>query len=145
MTMLGVPKISGISPIEEQVNPTLWSLLTWYIKIYKDFIRPIQRSCLVYDHEPVIKGVSGTGWSALEFDSPEKDRGYFFISRLPDAQKDGYTFVSKGLDADRRYRLTFCSSGKSFRIDGSALTGTGFTVTLENPLTSELFLVEECE
>lgn len=142
MTILGVPKISGISPIEEPVNPTLWKLLTRYIGIYKDFIRPIQRTCRVFHHTPVIPGVSGTGWAALEFAAPEGDRGYLFVSRLPETKEDTFTINPRGFDTGKQYCLTFCASGKTFRLDGQTMMN-GIPILLESSLTSELILIKE--
>ena len=48
----------------------------------------------------------------------------------------------RGLDAGRRYRVTFDNAGQSCQVDGFALMQQGVVVRLEGALTSELLLME---
>jgi len=142
MMILGVPKISGIAPIQEEVNPAMWGLLKRYLLIYRDFIRPIQRKALIYHHTPVLKGTDGKGWMVLEYATPEKDMAYLFAARLPDAGEE-YLLKPRGLSRSKTYRVTLCSEDESFILKGEVLVQNGLTIRKETPLTSELVLIRE--
>jgi len=53
-----------------------------------------------------------------------------------------YRLRLRGLDAARRYRVTFDNSGQTAEVDGVTLMKEGITVRLEGALTSELLLFE---
>jgi len=126
-------------------------------------------TCRVYHHEPVNvhRGVEDSPWFAMEFATPDRARAYATLVRLrngpgdryvarfphepieehpqPDAsiwQGDTYTFIPRGLDPARSYRVTFDSLDSSVVMDGLRLTQEGLTLRLENVGMSELLLFE---
>ena len=54
-----------------------------------------------------------------------------------------YLLRLRGLDAAKRYRVTWDTSGQTCELDGAVLAQQGITVRLEGALTSELLRFEE--
>jgi hypothetical protein len=64
------------------------------------------------------------------------------LFQLSAPQQPEYMLRLRGLDAGRRYRVTFDNSGQACHMDGVALMKHGLTVRLEGALTSELLICE---
>ncbi len=142
LLVIGIPRISGIAPVDEEPNPALVKRLSEYLTLYKTFIRPIQKECKVYHHTPVVPGFSGRGFVGLEFMLPDASQGYALVVRLPGTDKCSFNFMPKGLDMTRKYSITFVTGGKKAVVDGYTLSTEGLTLTLDGPLTSQMLLIE---
>ena len=142
ISVLGVPGISGVSPIGEPVNPAYLVKLKKYIAVYKDFIRPIHRDAQIYHHTQEIPGQNGKGWCVLEFTVPDGSKGYAAAFRLPGVTEDTYTLKFRGVDPSKKYRLTAYPDESAFEVSGAQLAQQGYEIRLESALTSKLVLIE---
>ena len=168
---LSTPQIftAWAAPTLAELSPTRRERFLHYVAIYKNFVRPMLNTCRVYHHEPINahRGVEDSPWFAMEFAAPDRARAYAtivrmrngpgdrYVARFPHErieehpqsdpalwQGDTYTFVPRGLDPTRSYRVTFDSLGSSVVVDGLRLTQEGLTLRLENVGMSELLLFE---
>ena len=79
----------------------------------------------------------------LEYARPDRSVAVACIFRVSADGDDGeYTFRARGLDASRRYRVTWDSAQLTCEADGLAPMQQGITVPLDSILTSELLTFE---
>jgi alpha-galactosidase len=116
-----------------------------YVKIYREFIRPKLPECLVYHHAPVssTSGVGDSPWFAMEFGSPDREKGWATIVRMGPSESDEYRFKPRGLRRGGEYEVTFDSTRETARVDGLRLTQDGISLRLEEVCSSELLLFEK--
>lgn len=140
--ILGHPTVSGLTPSLGEANPSLFRVTQHYLAIYKDFIRPFHRQALVYHHTPVIPGADGSGWCALEYAAPDRERLVAGVWRLVNATSDEYVLRLRGVNPARQYRVTTEPGGLVAVVPGHSLAQTGLTLRLDTPLTSCLLLCQ---
>ena len=130
--------------IEDLSQPRLEGFLR-YVKIYKEFIRPILPTCKTYHHAPVSDrgGVESSGWFAMEFASPDGSKGWATIIRVGPTESDSYLFKPRGLRHSKKYRVTVDSLDEAFITDGRTLITDGLPARIEALSKSELFMFEE--
>lgn len=143
MIMQGIPQISGVAYYDEEINPKLEELIKKYIRLYKEFIRPIQNKVKIYHHTPVVGGFSGKGWVVSEAMLPDGSKGYININRLPGCEEDMWQLKLKGVDCSADYILTDVADDKKYKASGYQLYSEGFTVLLDGALTSRMFVLEK--
>jgi hypothetical protein len=99
----------------------------------------------VYHHAPVnaTGGVESGDWFAMEFTSPNQQKGWATIIRLAKGASDSYVFKPKGLDGRKEYSVKFDNTGKTQLLDGAALMRDGVSIRLPADRASELLLLEE--
>ena len=138
----------GIAPSLDELTPYLADRITHYVDLYKSVIRPTMIEGLVYHHTPFLS-VSPTGpgpqlpWCVLEYARPDRSVAVACVFRVAADGDDGeYAFRARGLDASRRYRVTWDSAQQTCEVDGLALMQQGITVRLDSVLTSELLTFE---
>ncbi len=142
MTIQGIPQLSGYARYEEEGNPALEAMIQKYLKIHKEFIRPIHHDVKIYHHTPVVGGFSGRGWVVNEAMLPDGTKGYVNINRLPGCEEDTWQLRLKGCDCTKDYIVTDVASGKQFAVSGYDLYAKGMPITLDGALTSRMLLVE---
>ena len=142
MTIQGIPQLSGYARYEEEGNPALEAMIQKYLKLFKEYIRPIHNQVKIYHHTPVVGGFSGRGWVVTEAMLPDGSKGYVNINRLPDCAQSSWQLKLKGCDCTKDYILTDVATGKKFAVSGYDLYAKGMAVALEGALTSKMFLVE---
>ena len=117
--------------------------LKHWLALYKDFVRPFQATGRIYHHTPVAAGPEPQGWGVLELASEDRTRAICGLFQLGNPEQTEYLLRLRGLDAGRRYRITFDNRGQTCEIDGFTLMNHGITVRLEGALTSELLICQE--
>jgi alpha-galactosidase len=140
---LGTPWLAPVAPTLKDMNPEIVSEYHYYADLYKRFIRPIMPTCRIFHHAPVNAedGVEQNPWFAMEFDSPDRNRGWAtFVKLYPG--KDDYHFFPKGLDPAKTYKVTFDRLKSSITVSGLELLQKGVPVHLESVEDSELLLFE---
>jgi hypothetical protein len=110
--------------------------------LYKQFVRPHLRGGRIYHHTPVFDGPEAQGWGVLELASSDRLRGIVGVFQLSSPTESEYLLRPRGLDASRRYRITWHNSGDQSEADGFVLMHQGAMVRLERPLSSELLVFE---
>jgi hypothetical protein len=113
-----------------------------HVDVYKQHIRPILGTCRMYHHTPVLKGKEPQGWAVWECVSEDDTRAAVAIFRLAGPGEDEYRLRLRGVDAGRRYRVTFDNTGQTAEIEGTLLKSDGLVLLLGRPMTSELLILE---
>ena len=90
-----------------------------------------------------MPGPEPQGWGVLELASADRTRAVCGLFQLGNPTQPEYRLRLRGLDAGRRYRVTWDNSGQTAEADGFTLMNQGITVRLEGALTSELLLITE--
>lgn len=139
---------NGILPrCLEDLPPTVMEKWMHYSNLYKKFIRPLLPTCKVYHHDPVnaTGGVESEWWFAMEFMSPDREKGWALIVSLYMASPNTYLFKPRGLNKKRKYMVTFDNTGKTEEFDGLRLMRDGLLIHIrwqEGKPASELLLFE---
>lgn len=123
-------------------NPIVLQRTRHFTQIYKDFVCLFMGTGRIYHHTPVEQNPEPKGWGVLELASQDRARGVCGLFQLSAPTQPDYTLRLRGLDASRRYRVTFDNDGQQCEIDGYTLMKQGITIRLESALTSELLLFE---
>ena len=142
---LGTPfTIQGIAPNLEEITPWRMQRCQHYRKIFKEFIRPLLPTCLIYHHAPISAntGFNSSGWFAMEFGAPDRSKGWALMVRIGRSESDTYLLVPRGLDRGRTYKVTFDSTAETAQISGWDLVSHGIAIRIESLMDSELILFE---
>ena len=128
----------------DQIAPQIRERYTHYTQLYKKFIRPMLPTMKVYHHPPVNAegGVESSDWFAMEFMSPDRQKGWVVVIRLSDDASRSYLLKPSGLDPGERYRITFDSKGETETRSGKVITQEGIQVEPAKSTYSELLLFE---
>jgi alpha-galactosidase len=137
------PTLAFLKPMGADWNPLLLARLRHWLSLYKDFVRPFQGAGRIYHHTPVAPGPEPRGWGVLELASEDRIRAICGLFQLGDPEQPEHLLRFRGLDAGRRYRVTFDNRGQTCELDGFTLMHRGITVRLEGALTSELLICRE--
>ncbi len=141
--MFGHLTVTGVYPLGAVPNPEQISRIKHHLDIYKNFIRPWQRTSRIYHHTPVFEGQDPRGWGVLELASEDRTRAIVGLFRLGGPAEGEYLLRLRGLDEGRTYRVLFDNSGHTVRVSGYVLMHQGMTIALDCPLISELLIIEE--
>ena len=128
--------------IGAQPNATQLHHVRHFVRLYKEFVRPLHGHSRIYHHTPVHQGLEPQGWGALELAHKDGRRALAGIFRLSDPAEPTYTLRFKGLQPGWLYEVRFDNEGTAARMEGYRLQSEGVTVSLDNPLTSQLLLLE---
>ena len=82
----------------DELTPEVKEKFLHYATLYKEFIRPLLSVCKVYHHAPVNAdgGVESGDWVAMEFVSPNREKGWATIIRLSEQATEPYIFKPRG-------------------------------------------------
>jgi alpha-galactosidase len=136
------PTFGFLKPLGSEWNPALLARLKHWVSLYKNFVRPFMPSGRIYHHTPVAAGPEPRGWGVLELASEDRSRAICGLFQLGGPMQPEYLLRLRGLDAGRRYRVTWDNAGQTCEVDGFTLMKQGITVRLEGALTSELLMCE---
>ncbi|MFZ4397397.1 MAG: alpha-galactosidase, partial [Kiritimatiellia bacterium] len=136
------PTFGFLKPLGSEWNPALLARLKHWVTLYKNFVRPFMPSGRIYHHTPVAAGPEPRGWGVLELASEDRSRAICGLFQLGGPMQPEYLLRLRGLDAGRRYRVTWDNAGQTCEVDGFTLMKQGLTVRLEGALTSELLMCE---
>ncbi len=142
LMMFGRPSVSFSKPMGAEWNPHMLERMKHWVSLYKNFIRPFMPTGRIYHHTPQVDHPEPHGWGVLELASRDETKAICGLFQLASPAAPEYLLRLRGLDASRRYRVTFDNTGQASEIDGAVLTTQGITIRLEGALTSELLLVE---
>ena len=110
------------------------------LRLYKTVLRPLIREADLYHVAP---RPDGKGWDGMEYIDAPRGKGVLYAFRGTDRGDTSHTFVLKGLQPQRRYRLHFRDGSAGDKVlRGNALMRTGVEVTLPLPDSSELVLLQ---
>lgn len=136
------PTFGFLTPMGAEWNPLVLARMKHWLALYKDFVRPIMPTSRIFHHTPVAAGPEPTGWGVLELASDDGSRAICGLFQLGSPTHLEYLLRLRGLDAARRYRVTWDNTGHACEMDGVALLSHGVTIRLDGALTSELLICE---
>jgi hypothetical protein len=117
-----------------------------YVKIYKEVIRPTMTNGKVFHHTPMLPVMGNSPWCALEYAKPNKTTSVAVAMRTSSEaagdKSDEYIFFPSGIDPSTHYCIDLDSQGNSWNVPGSTLIQEGIKIRLEEPLTSELVVIQ---
>lgn len=137
-----LPKVAFLHPLGSAPNPLLMQRTKRWADFYKSFVRPFMDTSRIYHHTPDLEGIDPKGWGVLELAAEDHSRAICGLFQLAAPCQPEYRLRMRGLDASRRYKVTFDNSGQTAIVDGYNLMTQGLTVRLEGALTSELLIFE---
>lgn len=136
------PSLGHFSPLGCPLNPVQTARVRHMVDLYKSFVRPFMSQGRMYHHTPTFDGPEPQGWGVLELAARDRSRGIAGVFQLSAPREPEYLLRLRGLDASRRYHVTWDNTGQVCEADGFTLMKRGIVVRLEGPLTSELLLFE---
>ncbi len=137
------PIFRGIAPGLDELNPLLKDKILHHLKLYKDFLRPLMRDCLVYHHTPWQPVKKPAPWCVLEYSSADKARSMAAIFRVSPSCEESYVLFPRGIDRSKKYKVYFDNSKAAVVLSGSELAAGRIRVRLPGSLASELITFEE--
>ena len=136
----------GIAPSLEDLSPYLKNRVLNYVKIYKDVIRPTMIGGKVFHHTPMLPIMDTSPWCVLEYAKPDRSTSVSVVMRTSSEKvgdnPDEYLFRPRGIDPSASYNVQLDSQGVSFKASGETLMREGIKIRLEQPLTSELVIIQ---
>ncbi len=111
------------------------------IALYKQTLRPLVRDAQIYH---VSARPDGVHWDGMEFWDPGRGKGVLFAFRGSIADEAEHRFMLAGLDAAKHYKLHYeDGTAPDTEATGSELMGSGVTVNLQTPLSSDLVFLQD--
>jgi len=132
----------GLYPGPGQSNPQHLDRVRHHVNVYKECLRPWLSNCRMYHHTPVLPGKEPRGWAVWELAAEDRSRAAVGIFRLAGPADESYPLRLRGIDAGRRYRVTWDNTGESYEREGAALKQEGLWPRLARPMTSDVLLLE---
>lgn len=139
----------GIAPSLDELTPYMKTKITNYIKNYNEVIRPTMIEGKVYHHTPFLPLLKTSPWCVLEYAKPDRSTSVSVVFRTS-AEKAGndpdrYVFYPRGIDPSRKYKVRLDSQMLSYEASGELLIREGISIRLEQPLSSELIILQSSE
>ena len=100
-------------------------------------------TCRIFHHTPETRKIMAEGWMVMEIASPHGEKGAATLFTMPGCKTDRYTFLPRGVDGGKTYRVTLDNSRRSFTVEGWKLLSEGISIRIPGAMTSELVLYEE--
>ncbi|MBO7178849.1 MAG: alpha-galactosidase [Clostridia bacterium] len=142
-TMLGHMSLNVIVPMETKFNESLLEFVKHSTDIYKNFIRPILPTSLIYHHTPETKEAHKNGFSVLEIATPEKSKGAIAVFSTENNNGNSIVIKPKGVSIDKDYKITLDNERVAFNVSGFSAINNGILINLNSPMISQLILFEE--
>jgi alpha-galactosidase len=100
----------------------------------------------VFHHTPMLPVMDTSPWCVLEYAKPDRSTSVAAIFRTSCEKlgKDSneYIFKPRGIDPSATFNVKLDSQGLSFTASGQTLMHDGIFIHLEQPLTSELVILQ---
>ena len=142
-TMLTHMSLNVIVPMKTEINPDLLEFVKHSTDIYKDFIRPILPTSLIYHHTPETDEAYKNGFSVLEIATPDKTKGAITVFSTENNNGNSISIKPRGVAINKNYKIWLDNDRASFNISGFSLINNGISINLNSPMISELILFEE--
>jgi hypothetical protein len=115
--------------------------------MYRRRLRPLIRVADLYH---VSARPDGLGWDAIEYFTKTQDRGVLYAFRGSSTEDSAHRFPLRGLDSERRYRISFTDdaspgtarSPRATIMSGRELLEHGIVVDLAEPNSSALAFID---
>ena len=141
-TLFGRPSTNDYNRVGSRMNPTQLDFVKHSLDLYKSFVRPMAGKDVILHHTPQVDGTQPQGVCILERAAEDESRSMIGVFALCMAGERQERIYPRGIDAARRYRVTFDNTGATAEMEGLALQNEGLRVRLDGALQSELILLE---
>ncbi len=139
--LLARPIHRGIAPSLEEFTPYLREKFAHFNALYKGFVRPLLKDCLVYHHTPFQPIMTPAAQTILEYAAKDGSRGLLVVY-VQTGDGAGRTMVyPRGVKASGRYRVTFDNTGESVELSGIEILRDGLPLRIDQMMGSELILL----
>lgn len=118
-------------------------ILRHSVDVFKKYIRPYAAEGCIFHHTPEIYSEQPTGLAILERCDKDKTCGVIGVFTLSNEQEQRVRITPKGINASKKYSITFDNSGVAALIDGLVLVNSGIDIYLPSSLSSELIIYDE--
>lgn len=108
-----------------------------HIALYKQLRRLAQEGVTYHLAPP-----NGQEWDAIQAHHPGEERGFAFVFRPDASPLTQYTLFLRGLSPTQSYRVRTYDGGQEWRQTGQTLMQEGLPLTLQEPRSSEILLIE---
>ena len=143
--ILGVP-MSGSwcgSKDEHSLHYDIDKYIRYGYNLYREKIRPIQRTGDLYHILPRPDGVHWDGVMYADADTDREIKGVVFLFK-PSPEEDEKTIRLRGLKADTRYRIAFEDHPERvITADGKTLADEGLRIAIPGDVGSEILWLTE--
>ncbi|MBE5766314.1 MAG: hypothetical protein E7335_03985, partial [Clostridiales bacterium] len=144
--LFGRMTFNMFSPIDAQANPEQMDAARKYVKLYKEFVRPMHPDSLFYHHTPALPGKNlegAKGVCVMELDAADASRGMLGVFALVTGGETETHVRLRGVDISADYEVTFDNCGRTCTMPGIQLAQEGLFIRLGGSLTSELVLYKK--
>ncbi len=153
LSLFGRPTSNDYNAVGSKMNPDQIAFLRHTFGIYKNFIRPFAADCRIYHHTPEIMAGAGggaaeqpNGTAILERAGKDGARSVIGLFRLANAcGEESAVVYPRGIDASRKFTVTYDNSGSTFSMTGAELLQNGLRIRLHGSIVSELVLLQATE
>ena len=138
LLMLGRPL-----PLPPDVDPDWARNAKRYFALFREFVAPMLSTCRVFHHTPVVRleAAGASTFCILEYAAADASRSSVWVFQFPDGRRS-VTVSPRGVDPQRRYRVTADSCDAVVERDGADLRTRGLEVALDGVMASEWFRLE---
>lgn len=142
-TMLTHMSLNVIAPACLRPNDEVMKFVARSVRLYKDYIRPMLPTSLVYHHTPDRASAAEKGFTALEVCAPDGSIGFAALFALPMSGEKRLKFVPDGIKAGKTYTVYTDNDRCEYEAKGSEIQANGIAVRLPCALSSELIMYRE--
>lgn len=140
-TMLGHMSLNVISPVCLDVNTDSAEFIRRSVSLYKEQIRPMLPSSLIYHHTPDRKAVEKSGFRITEIASPDKSKGFITVFTVSGTGR--VTVFPRGISPSKKYEVYLDNDCETFTLSGKEIVSGGITLSINTALSSELIAYKE--
>lgn len=138
--LFGRPTFNSFNPDGSAFNPNQIDFVRHSVDIFKKYIRPYAADGLIFHHTPEIYGEQPRGLAIMERCGSDRACGVIGVFALSNEPEQTVRVKPKGIDASKKYSVTFDNTGASAVVDGFELINSGIAVSLPSSLSSELII-----
>ena len=141
--IMGKPSVNTFNCIGSKFNPNQISFVRHTLDIYKEYVRPYAKDCLIFHHTPDCGEKFPKGVGILERSSQNGECGILGVFAFNDAKDNVVTVYPRGMDLSAEYEVTFDNSGATVRGSAYSFVNNGIRVSVDGSLTSELIIYKK--
>ncbi|MHB1152702.1 MAG: glycoside hydrolase family 36 protein [Eubacteriales bacterium] len=141
--LIGRPEIAGIADKPDHINPVCMNAWKKALRIYREEIRPMLDTCLIFHHTPLENYMQKGNWLVMELSMPKGDKSIIELFRLDGAEDDTYCVYPRGLSTSGKCEVYSDNKGKenNYMTDCHKLVSEGIPVRLAGKMTSEILVI----
>ncbi|MCL2741078.1 MAG: alpha-galactosidase [Oscillospiraceae bacterium] len=136
------PIYRGIAPSVAELTPYLRGKCEGYNRLYRELMRPLLGSCLVFHHTPFQPVQSPCERTVLEYAAPDGSLSVLAVFTSSPGDHLGYVAFPRGTVRSADYEVEFLGSGDVCRVTGWELANHGIKVPVGFSMSSEMVVLK---